>query len=229
MTVRTLSCEEVEISLGVLVLGALDPGEREEVEAHVAACSRCSAALADIAPLPGLLNRVKMTPSEMAGEGFSPAPEHVLEIALARVYDERAVPVRRQTSANWQPVLAAAAAAIVAVAIGLAAWSQVHHAPQRVVAAASSPTTGVSANVVLTPTGSGTSLDLSLSGVRAGEHCELVAISHDGRREVTSTWVADYEGMASLTGSTGLTTADISQLEIVTTGGETILTLDVPA
>ncbi len=229
MNVRTVPCDEAEISLGVLVLGALEPGEREEVEAHVATCPRCAAALADIAPLPGLLHRVKMSASEMAGEGFTPAPEHVLETALARVRDERVVPVRRQTSANWQPVLAAAAAAIVAVAIGLAAWSQVHHAPQRVVAAASSPTSGISANVVLTPTGSGTALDVSLSGVRAGEHCELVAISHDGLREVTSTWVADYEGMASLTGSTGLSTADISQLEIVTTGGETLLTLDVPA
>jgi anti-sigma-K factor RskA len=224
-----MTCEDAEISLGALVLGALEPGEREEVEAHVALCPRCSAALADLAPLPGLLNRVKVTPDELEGEGLSPAPLRVLDEALARVRDERVVPIRRQPTPNWQPVLAAAAAAIVAVAIGLAAWSQVHHAPQRVVAAASSPTSGVSANVVLTPTGSGTSLDLSLSGVRAGEHCELVAISHDGRREVTSTWVADYEGMASLTGSTGLSTADISQLEIVTTGGETILSLDVPA
>jgi hypothetical protein len=229
VNVRSLECDEVEMSLGVLVLGALEPGEREEVESHVSSCARCSAALADLAPLPGLLNRVKMTPDELEGEGFSPAPLAVLDAALAQVREERVVPMRRQTSPNWQPVLAAAAAAIVAVAIGLAAWSQVHHAPQRVVAAASSPTTGVSANVVLTPTGSGTSLDLSLSGVRAGEHCQLVAISHDGTREVTSTWVADYEGMASLTGSTGLSTADISQLEIVTTSGETILTLDVPA
>ena len=229
MTVRSLPCEEAEIALGVLVLGALEPGEREDVEAHVATCPSCSTALADIAPLPGLLNRGKMTPSEMAGEGFSPAPAHVLETAIRRVRDEQVVPFRRTPSPNWQPVLAAAAAAVVAVAIGLAAWSQVHHAPQRVVAAASSPTSGISANVVLTPTGSGTSLDLSLSGVRAGEHCELVAISHDGAREVTSSWVADYEGMASLTGSTGLSTADISQLQIVTTDGETLLTLDVPA
>lgn len=49
-------CESARLSLGALVLGALTPAEREDVERHVARCDRCRAELAELAPLPGLLN-----------------------------------------------------------------------------------------------------------------------------------------------------------------------------
>lgn len=40
------------------MLGALDADERERVEAHLAGCAECSVELGELAPLPGLLQRV---------------------------------------------------------------------------------------------------------------------------------------------------------------------------
>ena len=63
----------------------------------------------------------------------------------------------------------------------------------------------------------------------AGEHCELVAIGRDGTREVASTWIANYEGEAVVSGNTWLTRADLHSFEIRTLDGRTLVTVDVPA
>lgn len=57
MTVH--DCESSRLALGALVLGALTPAEREQVERHVAQCDRCRTELAELALLPGLLNLVR--------------------------------------------------------------------------------------------------------------------------------------------------------------------------
>jgi hypothetical protein len=76
------TCRE-SVQLGAYLLGALDPGERAALEAHVAGCADCQAELIAMAPLPGLLRR---TPFEELDESaaaaqsltaqhlFSPAP-----------------------------------------------------------------------------------------------------------------------------------------------------------
>ena len=49
----TMDCPEARISLGVYVLGAIDPAERALVDAHLAACRECRDELAGlIAPRP---------------------------------------------------------------------------------------------------------------------------------------------------------------------------------
>ncbi|OJV81502.1 MAG: hypothetical protein BGO37_06060 [Cellulomonas sp. 73-92] len=44
---------------GAYVLGALAPDERRAYEDHLAGCARCRAAVAELAPLPGLLARAR--------------------------------------------------------------------------------------------------------------------------------------------------------------------------
>jgi anti-sigma factor RsiW len=46
---------------GAYVLGALAPDERRAYEDHLAGCARCRAAVAELAPLPGLLARARPT------------------------------------------------------------------------------------------------------------------------------------------------------------------------
>ena len=48
MTQSTMDCPEVRISLGVYVLGAIDPAERAVVDAHLATCRDCRDELAEI-------------------------------------------------------------------------------------------------------------------------------------------------------------------------------------
>lgn len=48
--------------VGVYVLGALDPAERDTFEAHLDGCASCTAELAAVAGLPGLLARAELPP-----------------------------------------------------------------------------------------------------------------------------------------------------------------------
>ena len=249
MTAAQLDCADAEIALGALVLGALDPAEREQVEAHVQTCPACAAALAEIAPLPGLLHRAALSPAELELE---PAPQRILDGALASVRAEQAaaapapvpapatvepasaplapvVPLRRR---RLLPLLAAAVAVlalVLALVLGGAVWQARHQGPTTMTASGASVANGVKATVVMTPTEAGTTLDLTLSGVTPGEHCSLVAVSSTGTHEVTSTWVANYEGEATITGSTGISLADIARFDITTPDGQTLLQVPVTA
>jgi len=55
---QTWDCAEARTSLGVYVLGAIDPAERGLVDAHLATCRDCRDELAGLAGLPALLARV---------------------------------------------------------------------------------------------------------------------------------------------------------------------------
>jgi hypothetical protein len=55
---QPMDCSEARLSLGVYVLGALDPDERAQVDAHLADCAECRAELADLEGLPALLAQV---------------------------------------------------------------------------------------------------------------------------------------------------------------------------
>ena len=56
--IQTMDCGEARISLGVYVLGSIDPAERALVDAHLATCRDCRDELARLAGLPALLARV---------------------------------------------------------------------------------------------------------------------------------------------------------------------------
>ena len=51
-------CTDARLSLGVYVLGAIDPAERALVDAHLVTCRDCRDELAGLAGLPALLARV---------------------------------------------------------------------------------------------------------------------------------------------------------------------------
>jgi hypothetical protein len=70
---QQMDCAEARLSLGVYVLGSIDPAERTLVDAHLAACRDCRDELAGLAGLPALLARVG-TEEAIALSADEPAP-----------------------------------------------------------------------------------------------------------------------------------------------------------
>src|SRR5262249_56994587 len=90
------SCREIRHSLGVYVLGAIEPGDRAQVDEHLATCADCREELASLAGLPALLRRVptaeaeRLAVAEQAGAAADETPpDHLLPALLARTAPAR--------------------------------------------------------------------------------------------------------------------------------------------
>jgi putative zinc finger protein len=104
------------------VLGALSHEERIAYEEHLRGCPRCSAAVAELAVLPGLLGRLPGVPAP--GAAAEPPPDTLLAGILAAVR-------RRRTTRRLAGAVAAVAAAVllVAVTVGVTGRSAAPTAP----------------------------------------------------------------------------------------------------
>jgi hypothetical protein len=224
-TSRPLACHDVELSLGVLVLGAIDPAERPAVEEHLASCPRCTAILAELAPLPGLMHR--LDPTQAASPPRVPAPRPELRerlIEAAQAAQEQTRQARRR-----RLVVATAAAAVLGALLAVGVPRMLDRpSGSAVVASATDPTTDVRAQLSLVAEDTGSQLSLRLTGVAPGERCRLVAVDAQGRHDVAATWVATYDGRASVTGHSGFRPDRIRRLDVVTLSGRMLVQVAVP-
>ena len=229
--------ERAQADLGVLVLGALDPAEREAVEAHVAECPSCAAMVAELAPLPGLLKRVDTSTLDLG----APPPE-VLDRALAQIRAEQPAsdagptnvvqlhPRRRRITIAIAAGLTAAAAVIGIVVVsnsGTKSNPGQNVADGSKVVKATDSVTGVTGRVVMKPVNTGTSLTVTVLGVEQGDRCSLVAISKDGKRDVTSTWQVVYRGGAHVNTGTSMHIDQIAKFEVTTPSGDILVSMPV--
>jgi anti-sigma factor RsiW len=213
----TLSCTATTQALGTYLVGALDPRERADVEAHLGICPGCRDELAGLAALPGLMSR--LTADEVLA-GPPPVDDALLERLLVAAGRERQVARHRR----W---LAAAAAVVVLVGGGVggvAAYRAATATHWHTVAAAQG---AVRMKVDMAPVSAGTSLRLWLSGVPAEEHCRLVAVSDTGAREVAGSWEATYAGTAQIKGTTAIDMRHLSRLVIETYDGQELVSSSV--
>ncbi len=211
-----MRCEQAELTLGALVLGALEPAERTAVQAHLAGCTRCRDTLSEFAELPGLLSR--LSPQEAASGLPAPSPDLLPRMVTAA----RAVTAQRRH--RRRRLLAVAAAAVVAVS-GTAAGLGISGSdpPARTVVSATDSTTRVHTTISFAQVGVGTGLTITVSGVPPEEHCQLVVVATDGTREVAATWVATYAGDARVQGSTRLPREKIREVLVMTDDGRRLV------
>ncbi len=224
-------CAEPRSLLGVYVLGAIDPGERALVEAHLRDCPRCRDELAGLAGLPALLGRV--TEDQLAR--VAGAPPEPLERALRQVAAERRARRRR----GRRRLAAAAAVALAMAGAGVAGGLRMGEGgpapPPGTVTPApatagrtlsgSDAATGVSAWVTMQPTDWGTAFTVRLTGVPPGSRCRLIAVDRDGRRDIAGGWRAEYAGYADFHGSSMISSDRIAAVEIRTVDGRPLLVL----
>jgi hypothetical protein len=202
-------------------MGALSRGERTEYEAHLATCRACARAVAELAPLPGLLGRLAPDDAELL---LAPASEPPASIATPRV-----VPLSLWRRTSVRIGLLAAAAAVVAG--GVAVPVSLHHSDQGAAAVALQSATGgsvpLTASVRLRPTDWGTEIDMTcVYGAGYGgpeQHYSLYVLDAAGHATLVSSWHVAPGETAKTTGSTGLDVADIAQVQVRAPDGTVLL------
>ncbi len=221
----TWDCADARTSLGVYVLGAIDPAERALVDAHLSTCQDCRDELAGLAGLPALLARVNpdevsricaddtvrtVTDDRPSGELLGT----VLDLAEAR---------RRRT--RWR--FLATAAAVVAIAGGLFAglsnigstrtvvvpfsaasgtWETVH---------AANNVTGVTAAISYSQRSWGAAFQALVDHIPVGTTCQLWVVHPDGTRTQVAAWTTAHdEGKVWYPGSMPSSAEPISSFQI---------------
>jgi hypothetical protein len=239
----TMDCPEARVSLGVYVLGAIDPAERALVEAHLATCRDCRDELAGLAALPALLARVTTEEAVAlaAGDGPPPAGRTGDDAAppelVATVIDLTAARRRRR---RWRDASLGVAAALI-IAAGVFGGLRLGGSPAPSPAAsvnypgqpngpwqtATTAASGMSASVEYRSMGWGTQLAVKVNGIPVGTSCRLWVIGPGGSRTLAGGWVTDnHEGAVWYPGSAGVPAGGVRGFQ-VTVGGARTLSLSV--
>lgn len=223
------ACQNMRQSLGVYIVGALDPSERMLVDLHLAGCRECREELAGLAGLPALLGRVPARDAErviLESAELRDLEEPPAEL-LARLLKEVAA---RRATGRWRGILAAAAAVLFAIASGVAGahflipGGNGQPAPIAAeVVKAFNPVTGVTATVSYRPTSWGTAMDVQVSGVRAGTSCTMWVVKADGTRFPAGSWNVPYgPEQADYPASSALQEKDVTAFQIWSNGHELV-------
>jgi type II secretory pathway pseudopilin PulG len=221
------------------LLGSLSAVERREFERHLALCERCSAAVAELAGIPGLLAAL---PADTVSSLIdTPQPLPVPATLLPRLV--RSVARRRRRSrvvVAAAIVSAAAAAAAIALAVPLL-FAPASAGPGTQAGSASSarPVTSValgqvvpgplSADVRLVPEAWGTRLEMNCRyasspssappGYRTGVGTGYAMFVTDAAGTVAqvATWTATPGSTVEPSGTTSLAVADIRSIDVRST------------
>jgi hypothetical protein len=235
----TMDCPEARVSLGVYVLGAIDPAERALVEAHLATCRDCRDELAGLAALPALLARVSAEEAAALAAGDGPPPvgragggEAPPEL-VATVLDLTAARRRRR---RWRDAGIGVAAALI-IAAGVFGGLRLGGSPAPAPAAAANypgqpngpwqtvttSASGMSASVEYRSMGWGTDLAVKVSGIPVGTSCQLWVIGPGGSRTLAGGWVTDdHEGQVWYPGSAGLAAGGVRGFQVTVGGSKTL-------
>ncbi|MET4640294.1 zf-HC2 domain-containing protein [Mycetocola sp. 2940] len=212
------------------VLGALSPEERHAFERHLGDCARCSAAVTELAGMPGLLGLLSSADAGAAGDGGitlrEGAHERVTLQKLAAAVQADRKRTRRLVAGA--AVIAAGLLVTAGIALGATVIAPGGATPAAATFEMAPLASGtLTADIAVTPKKWGTLLawecryedppwaDPASDPAEVPEYA-LVVTQTDGIEIVVATWRAAGERAAGLSAATSIPTDDISKVEIRT-------------
>lgn len=239
-----MHCEH-EHDDGAYVLGALSPAERAAYEGHLATCSFCREAVADISALPDLLSRLDakefaklLDPSLTSGDGHPGAAFRDWATSEWQTLAPDAKRRKKGKAFRVRVMSTAAAAVLVAlIGIGVFAWTRDNAAPAApptgpaVAMTAVQNSSPVTASVRLTSTSGGTKVDLTCSYSTSATRpytFRMIAYGPDEQKEQIGSWQAAPGAEFTMNSVTHFGRDSLSRLELVQYDGKVLLAYDVP-
>ena len=230
--------DELRRLLGGYLLGGLDDGDTDRLDAHLRDCDECRDELERLSPVPELLQRLPDAQRSFAGGAqppinmsARPSQENV-EGLLRRMRAER-TRENRMARVRW---LAAAAVVLVAAVIGVGVIrgsqekppSQVLPSPQLVTAQfEAAQGSGLTGEAVLTPKTWGVSIALDVTKLR-GEGPFLCQVkSMRGDVEQAAAWGPTPSGNAKVIGASSIQLRDVESVSVADHEGHLLGTASV--
>lgn len=225
MSEREAGRDDVRLSLGAYVLGALEPADQSMVERHVRSCPDCAA---EVNELTGLVPILASTPAE---DLIPPSvSDDLFGRVVAAIDSADRTPRRVQPAARrWRStrsLLAVAAAAVILAGAGTAVGLSLESShPEQTTATADAG--GVTLSVSASDETAGTALRVRVDGLPQNERCHLVALAADGSRHEAGTWNATYAGHAQVVESTDVPRANLRRLALYGTDGHLLVAVNL--
>jgi anti-sigma factor RsiW len=252
-----MSCSQSRLSLGVYLLGALEPGERRDVDVHLAGCSRCRAELAELKDVPACLARVQLAdvisqvqlveipwhrrnlatatldPDQPAEQ---PSPELLGRLLRQAAIERGAVPASSPEPAarprRWRAVTIAACLVLLALAVG-AGVSRIlssRHAPGPAVQTSTFTVTDTASNVMVSAWLTPRRSGTAISLRVRGERPGAwfrLVAGGPGGLQQVASWQATGRGESTVTGYSAINRAGLTWLRVVRDDGSTLADVSV--
>lgn len=222
-----MTCLQVREEMAVSLLSGTPM--TEELTEHLAGCEQCRH---ELEQLRGVVDLMVYAPPQDVER-----PEAV-DLRLRRLIAAAERERRRARRRTYWTLAAAIVLLLVLPAAALSVRLVVFSAGSAPVVASRSPVessatnqqTGVSAQVSLSPTVTGSDVDLSVSGVPPQTRCSLVAVQRNGSSRVLLVWQASYRGTAQVRTSADVPVAQIAHLDLLDVAtGQLLVRIPIPA
>jgi hypothetical protein len=226
------------VDMAGYLMEMLTPEQKQRADSHLAGCAACRE---EIESLQEWSSALRDIPDEMLLDGPPEDADLVLQRTLRQVRQEASGGRMRRFA-----VLATAAAAILAVAMGggiilgrgtapgtpqaQASTSASAVPPGTQVVAAADPRTGAHINATITPAMGWVRLSATVGGIPAGEKCRLEVVGKDGSAVLAGSWLVSPAGEANgttLNGSALIDPAQVASVRVVSTAGEQYVSVNV--
>jgi anti-sigma factor RsiW len=250
-----MTCQHM-MTLGVYLLGALEPAERSAFESHLSYCEICRGELVRLSPLPGLLNQI--TPEDFADSLPPTGAESVVATQANPITEPVPLPqiplqpVSRDDEPRSRPrsrpgkdrppkapkrywrVTAAAAAVVVLAVAAVFGWQAIRHETvpsqaEGVLWTAASQDGKIRVEARLIDHRWGTEIRSEIHGLPPGKKCYYLVWDHEGYKEQGGWWSTDHDPNDVIPSVVSIPRSEIDRLELKLDRDTVVLTVWPPA